>query len=367
MDHFDGVIDEVAVWNKALTAKEIQQHYQNGLKGLGCEIVPVGLPPTTVRKGKVFSARADSLFAKGQWEKAERRYHELAEQSRGEERAYAEYKAGVCLAKQGRYSEAVGTWYKLFVYDKESEWSARAMEETAEICITQLREKGKGIWLYEWLVERFPDRPGSDSILHKVAMLHFNDEDYRQALATFERVLREYPKSKLVGSAREYATRCRKRVEQPARVVSTLEQERPPGMAAENLPIPSYLVGFIIQGRAGGPAGSGRETEFIRRGNCPSDAQRRTVHCNTWGSVRSRHRSCPRIYPVYGEGETPRHFTDTDGNIWIPIWGTWRLKSGSGVAYYDHNGNRISGPAYRYPHYWTEIDYCIVVPAHFSR
>ncbi len=34
---FDGRLDEVAIYNRALTASEIQQHYQNGLSGFGYE------------------------------------------------------------------------------------------------------------------------------------------------------------------------------------------------------------------------------------------------------------------------------------------------------------------------------------------
>jgi hypothetical protein len=34
-DFFEGLIDEVAIYNRALSAEEIQQHYQNGLAGFG--------------------------------------------------------------------------------------------------------------------------------------------------------------------------------------------------------------------------------------------------------------------------------------------------------------------------------------------
>jgi len=37
---FNGLIDEVAIYNRTLSAKEIQQHYQNGLQGLGYEEIP---------------------------------------------------------------------------------------------------------------------------------------------------------------------------------------------------------------------------------------------------------------------------------------------------------------------------------------
>jgi hypothetical protein len=37
---FFGKIDEVAIYNRALTPEEIQQHYQNGLDGLGYDYVP---------------------------------------------------------------------------------------------------------------------------------------------------------------------------------------------------------------------------------------------------------------------------------------------------------------------------------------
>ena len=133
-----------------------------------------------------------------------------------------------------------------------------------------------------------------------------------------------------------------------------------PPMAEVNLPIPTYLEEYILRGIAGGPSGSKRGTEFIRSEDCPSGASRERVHCSTGGSVCGRHYSCPCLYTVYCESEQPRHFTDTDGKIWIPIWGTWRLKHGAGTSCYDHNGNRISGPAYDRPHSWTEVDYCIV-------
>jgi len=39
--YFNGTIDEVAIYNRALTAEEIQQQYQNGLQGLGHEPIAV--------------------------------------------------------------------------------------------------------------------------------------------------------------------------------------------------------------------------------------------------------------------------------------------------------------------------------------
>lgn len=42
--YFNGVIDEVAIYNQALTAEEIQEHYRNGLQGLGYYVEET--PPT---------------------------------------------------------------------------------------------------------------------------------------------------------------------------------------------------------------------------------------------------------------------------------------------------------------------------------
>jgi hypothetical protein len=39
-DFFNGIIDEVAIYNRALTAEEIRQHYQNGLNGVGYIATP---------------------------------------------------------------------------------------------------------------------------------------------------------------------------------------------------------------------------------------------------------------------------------------------------------------------------------------
>jgi hypothetical protein len=44
--HFKGKIDEVAIYNRALTADEITQHYRNGLNGLGYDsYVPIDIKP----------------------------------------------------------------------------------------------------------------------------------------------------------------------------------------------------------------------------------------------------------------------------------------------------------------------------------
>ncbi|MDD5625637.1 MAG: hypothetical protein PHG83_00535 [Patescibacteria group bacterium] len=46
---FDGKIDEVAYYNKALTIEEIQQHYQNGLEGKGyCDTNKLGTCPSSM-------------------------------------------------------------------------------------------------------------------------------------------------------------------------------------------------------------------------------------------------------------------------------------------------------------------------------
>jgi hypothetical protein len=44
-NHFYGKIDEVAIYNRALTLEEIQQHYDNGLEGKGYEETPTNHPP----------------------------------------------------------------------------------------------------------------------------------------------------------------------------------------------------------------------------------------------------------------------------------------------------------------------------------
>jgi len=47
--YYYGKLDEVAIYNRALTPEEIQQHYQNGLQGLGYEVVtPPSRPEPTV-------------------------------------------------------------------------------------------------------------------------------------------------------------------------------------------------------------------------------------------------------------------------------------------------------------------------------
>jgi len=45
---FEGLIDEVAIYDRALTPEEIQQHYQDGLHGLGYDVECVPPPPDLV-------------------------------------------------------------------------------------------------------------------------------------------------------------------------------------------------------------------------------------------------------------------------------------------------------------------------------
>jgi len=56
--YFDGLIDEVAVYDHALTSEEIAQHYENGLHGLDYLTIPVGIDikpgsfPSSINLGK---------------------------------------------------------------------------------------------------------------------------------------------------------------------------------------------------------------------------------------------------------------------------------------------------------------------------
>ncbi|MHC4309594.1 MAG: LamG domain-containing protein [Planctomycetota bacterium] len=43
--HFDGTIDEMAIYNRVLTAEEIQGHYENGLIGIGYPCVEIDIKP----------------------------------------------------------------------------------------------------------------------------------------------------------------------------------------------------------------------------------------------------------------------------------------------------------------------------------
>jgi len=56
-----GIIDEVAIYNKALTPEEIQQHYRNGLHGLGYEIVVISVGTIT---GKVTESNGKTPIEK---------------------------------------------------------------------------------------------------------------------------------------------------------------------------------------------------------------------------------------------------------------------------------------------------------------
>lgn len=114
------------------------------------------------------------------------------------------------------------------------------------------------------------------------------------------------------------------------------------------------LEQYIITGYANGGV-----TEFIKEENIPDGLTRGTIHCDTWGSVCSRHYSCPVLYPVHCQDEQPRRFTNADGDCCIFIWGTWRRQWSSGLAYYDENFNQIAGPSASGAHSWTKVDYVV--------
>jgi hypothetical protein len=76
-NYFYGKIDEVAIYNRALTGDEIQQHYQNGLNGQGYELPsvtqlncigfepPMAAGPVTVKKNRALPHKANLLDADG--------------------------------------------------------------------------------------------------------------------------------------------------------------------------------------------------------------------------------------------------------------------------------------------------------------
>jgi len=61
-NYFYGKIDEVAIYNRALTPEEIQQHYQNGLEGLGYERSTTSLQESL---GEVVAAVVDLNLQSG--------------------------------------------------------------------------------------------------------------------------------------------------------------------------------------------------------------------------------------------------------------------------------------------------------------
>ena len=122
------------------------------------------------------------------------------------------------------------------------------------------------------------------------------------------------------------------------------------------MPVPVDLADLMMLG----VSSKGLETEFIKEEDCPAGAMRQTLHSEASNPVGSRYHRDPWLYPFRGADETPRHFVDIDGKIWIPIWGTWRQKWAEGVAYHDHNQRMIAGPLPTGGHQWTEVDYCVV-------
>jgi len=58
--HFYGILDEVALYNRALTPEEIQLHYENGQKGLGYEIL-------ALEASTEITPHTINLKSKGKW------------------------------------------------------------------------------------------------------------------------------------------------------------------------------------------------------------------------------------------------------------------------------------------------------------
>lgn len=62
--YFDGIIDEVAIYKRALTPEEIWQHYQNGLMGQGYEEAP---PPPEMPDDTMFPTGAVHAYPNTIW------------------------------------------------------------------------------------------------------------------------------------------------------------------------------------------------------------------------------------------------------------------------------------------------------------
>jgi len=114
---------------------------------------------------------------------------------------------------------------------------------------------------------------------------------------------------------------------------------------------------YLVHGRVDGHA-----TDFVK--GLPkalaARAEKVTKTANTIGSVVSRAKTSPWLYPVRGKGEIPRILRE-GGKMYYPIWGTWRSRLGSGWHHYEQNRKPIP-PARRetMPHIESSVDYYVV-------
>ncbi len=99
---FSGTIDEVAIFNRALSSEEIQQHYQNGLSGRG---YPVDFRIMAIRKiESAISEKREALERiDAALEKEWAAYKALEEMLTGSEYGYLSYN-GVAAVKQRIHS-----------------------------------------------------------------------------------------------------------------------------------------------------------------------------------------------------------------------------------------------------------------------
>ncbi len=136
-----------------------------------------------------------------------------------------------------------------------------------------------------------------------------------------------------------------------------------PALASENLPIPEDLERFMVREQAFAGGKSEGAVEFIEadRPEMQGLGVRHRIRCDAGGN---RPKNCPWLYPGLNQyGENPRHFTDTDGFIWIPVDGTWKQKWGGKVWYLERTGGPI-GLKGRAPgqHEWSEAVFLVVRP-----
>lgn len=168
--------------------------------------VPQAVPPKVETPKKIpelmtpeelaFRRSADEFFDRGKYPEALASYEKLEKARPKDDRvaAYALLREGQCRVKQNRPADGFSIWNRLRSYYPQTASASQSLLLEAGHPANALKSER----LLDELLGRFPQSNEAASLLLKRGEEAFRNKDYRKALASFERIVRDFPQHEAI-------------------------------------------------------------------------------------------------------------------------------------------------------------------------
>ena len=154
--------------------------------------------------GLKYKELADKLYVDCKYKEAIELYRRLLMECPDSMYApWAQRTIGICYAAMENYEKAVEELRKVVDKYSETEWAANALERMGVYYWQGLNKPEVAIVVFRELLQKYPESSLAPFAQYYLGLVYLRLEDYKQASFEFNKVIRQYPESRLVNDARQ--------------------------------------------------------------------------------------------------------------------------------------------------------------------